>query len=97
MFGKRVFDGGKDLDDRTIDVVQATRPDAVASLNENDWYTTEEVAAVLKVDASSLRRWRTASPPQGPPFVHLTSRVTRYLGADVLAYVRRNRIDPAAA
>ncbi|MFF2082870.1 helix-turn-helix domain-containing protein [Nocardia sp. NPDC058176] len=68
-----------------------------ARLNESSWYTTEEVAALLKVDASSLRRWRTASPPQGPPFVHLTGRVTRYLGSDVLAYLRRNRIDPAAA
>ncbi|MEU4417307.1 helix-turn-helix transcriptional regulator [Nocardia salmonicida] len=83
--------------DSAVHVDRITHTEAVSSLNENDWYTTEEVAAVLKVDASSLRRWRTASPPQGPPFVHLTSRVTRYLGSDVLTYVRRNRIDPAAA
>ncbi|MFI9406858.1 helix-turn-helix transcriptional regulator [Nocardia sp. NPDC052316] len=69
----------------------------VWELTENAWYTTEDVAAVLKVDPSSLRRWRTARPPQGPPFVHLSDRVTRYLGADVLAYLRRNRIDPTAA
>ncbi|MFD6156382.1 helix-turn-helix transcriptional regulator [Nocardia sp. NPDC060256] len=69
----------------------------VWELTENGWYTTEDVAAVLKVDPSSLRRWRTACPPQGPPFVHLSGRVTRYLGADVLAYLRRNRIDPTAA
>ncbi|MEV6361319.1 helix-turn-helix transcriptional regulator [Nocardia asteroides] len=70
--------------------------DAVA-LTADGWYTTEEVAALLKVDPSSLRRWRTAVPPQGPPFVHLTGRVTRYLGADLLAYLHRNRTDPAAA
>ncbi|WP_107656044.1 helix-turn-helix transcriptional regulator [Nocardia suismassiliense] len=69
----------------------------VWELTENAWYTTEDVAAVLKVDPSSLRRWRTARPPQGPPFVHLSDRVTRYLGADVLAYLQRNRIDPTAA
>ncbi|WP_083898351.1 helix-turn-helix transcriptional regulator [Nocardia vinacea] len=69
----------------------------MSELAENAWYTTEDVAAVLKVDPSSLRRWRTARPPQGPAFVHLSDRVTRYLGADVLAYLRRNRIDPTAA
>ncbi|MFE3195012.1 helix-turn-helix transcriptional regulator [Nocardia sp. NPDC059240] len=64
---------------------------------ETGWYTTEEVAAVLKVDASSLRRWRTAQPPEGPPFVRISGRVTRYLGADVIAYLLRRRIDPAVA
>ncbi|MEU6563325.1 helix-turn-helix transcriptional regulator [Nocardia nova] len=61
------------------------------------WYTTEEVASVLKVDASSLRRWRTARPPQGPPFVTISDRTTRYHGADVLAYLESRRIDPTAA
>lgn len=67
------------------------------ALSADGWYTTEEVAALLKVDPSSLRRWRTSVPPQGPPFVHLSGRVTRYLGEDLLAYLRRNRTDPAAA
>ncbi|WP_280346294.1 helix-turn-helix domain-containing protein [Nocardia neocaledoniensis] len=67
------------------------------ALSADGWYTTEEVAALLKVDPSSLRRWRTAVPPQGPPFVHLSGRVTRYLGTDLFAYLRRNRTDPAAA
>ncbi|MFB8001552.1 helix-turn-helix domain-containing protein [Nocardia sp. NPDC056000] len=61
------------------------------------WYTTEEVAAFLKVDPSSLRRWRTASPPQGPPFVVISGRVTRYRGADVIEYLMRRRVDPAVA
>ncbi|WP_063005249.1 helix-turn-helix domain-containing protein [Nocardia salmonicida] len=66
-------------------------------LVENAWYTTDEIAAVLKVDPSSLRRWRTASPPQGPPFFHLAGRVTRYLGADIIEYLRASRVDPRAA
>ncbi|WP_431950284.1 MULTISPECIES: helix-turn-helix domain-containing protein [Nocardia] len=61
------------------------------------WYTTEEVAAVLKVDASSLRRWRTASPTQGPPFVTISDRTTRYSGADLLDYLNSRRVDPRAA
>jgi hypothetical protein len=40
------------------------------------WFTTDELAALLGVDPSTIRRWRTAKPAQGPPFVRLTSRVT---------------------
>ncbi|MFE3000740.1 helix-turn-helix domain-containing protein [Nocardia sp. NPDC059246] len=61
------------------------------------WYTTEEVATFLKVDPSSLRRWRTAEPPQGPPFVSVSERVIRYSGTDVLAYLVSRRVDPTAA
>ncbi|QLY33975.1 helix-turn-helix domain-containing protein [Nocardia huaxiensis] len=61
------------------------------------WYTTEEVATFLQVDPSSLRRWRTARPPQGPPFVQISGRVTRYNGADLIAYLTKRRIDPAVA
>ena len=66
-------------------------------MNEQECYTTEEVARLLRVDESSLRRWRTARPPQGPPFIHLSARVTRYLRAVVEEYMRRHRIDPMAA
>ncbi|MBF6298995.1 helix-turn-helix domain-containing protein [Nocardia amamiensis] len=68
-----------------------------AQLQPSEWYTTEEVAVVLRVDASSLRRWRTARPPQGPPFVVVSDRVIRYSGADLIAYLKNQRIDPAAA
>ncbi|MFQ6331692.1 helix-turn-helix transcriptional regulator [Nocardia sp. CWNU-33] len=61
------------------------------------WYTTEEVARMLSVDASSLRRWRTARPPQGPPFVQVSDRVVRYSSADVESYLQSKRVDPMAA
>ncbi|MEU7632029.1 helix-turn-helix domain-containing protein [Nocardia sp. NPDC049220] len=69
----------------------------VRELQQSEWYTTDEVAVFLKVDASSLRRWRTARPPQGPPFVVVSDRVIRYSGADVIAYLSSRRVDPAAA
>lgn len=61
------------------------------------WYTTDEVAALIGVDASTLRRWRTATPLQGPPFVKLTSRVTMYNVQDVQDWLSSRRIDPAKA
>ena len=35
-------------------------------LLEGGWFTTEGLAAMLGVDPSTLRRWRTARPRQGP-------------------------------
>ncbi|ANW17200.1 helix-turn-helix domain-containing protein [Streptomyces clavuligerus] len=58
------------------------------------WYTTEELAALLRVDPSTLRRWRTARPPQGPPYVPLTGRVTLYSAADVELWLCERRIAP---
>ncbi|TVT48106.1 helix-turn-helix domain-containing protein [Amycolatopsis rhizosphaerae] len=61
------------------------------------WYNTEELANLLGVDASTVRRWRTARPPQGPPFVQVSERVTMYNALDVEAWLRSKRVDPAAA
>jgi helix-turn-helix protein len=47
-------------------------------LLDGGWFTTEELARMLGVDPSTLRRWRTARPRQGPPFICLSSRVTLY-------------------
>jgi predicted DNA-binding transcriptional regulator AlpA len=69
----------------------------VIDLLHSGWYTTEEVADLIGVDASTLRRWRTATPMQGPPFVRLTSRVTMYSVPDVQAWLASRRIDPAQA
>ena len=61
------------------------------------WYTTEDLARMLGVDPSTLRRWRTARPPQGPPFVQISSRMTLYSAHDVRQWLDSRRIDPAQA
>lgn len=61
------------------------------------WLTTEELARLLGVDPSTVRRWRTQDPVQGPPFVRLSERVTMYSARDVEAWLARLRIDPGAA
>ncbi|MGW1711925.1 hypothetical protein [Streptomyces sp. NPDC002156] len=47
-------------------------------LLDNAWYSTSALTARLRVDASSLRRWRTVRPPQGPPLVSVSERVVLY-------------------
>ncbi|MCC9705935.1 hypothetical protein E4N62_12145 [Streptomyces sp. MNU76] len=47
------------------------------------------------MDASTLRRWRTAQPPQGPPFVTVSERVVMYSALDVEEWLRRRRTVPA--
>ncbi|MCU4750044.1 helix-turn-helix transcriptional regulator [Streptomyces sp. G-5] len=71
--------------------------DGPADLLHQGWYTTEEVASLIGVDASTLRRWRTVSPLQGPPFVRLTSRTTVYSAPDVEAWLASRRIVPDVA
>jgi predicted DNA-binding transcriptional regulator AlpA len=61
------------------------------------WFTTEELAELLGIDPSSLRRWRTARPPEGPPFVRVSARHTIYSRTDVEEWLRRQRVDPGAA
>jgi predicted DNA-binding transcriptional regulator AlpA len=61
------------------------------------WYSTEELANLLGVDASSIRRWRTSRPVQGPPFVKLSSRVTVYSARDVEQWLYTRRVDPGRA
>lgn len=68
-----------------------------ADLITSRWYSTEELAELLGVDPSSVRRWRTSRPPQGPPFVRLSARHTIYSTSDVEAWLRSRRIDPGRA
>lgn len=75
----------------------STSDETTTDLLHSGWYTTDDVAALLEVDPSTLRRWRTMSPPQGPPFVRLTSRVTMYSIPDVQAWLAAIRVDPAQA
>jgi hypothetical protein len=66
-------------------------------LLDGGWLTTEELAGMLGVDPSTLRRWRTAHPKQGPPFVCLSPRVTLYSTHDVRRWLASRRTDPAQA
>jgi len=52
---------------------------------------------MLGVDPSTLRRWRTAHPPQGPPFVWLSGGVTRYSELDVSSWLASRRKEPGRA
>ncbi|MCA1217844.1 helix-turn-helix domain-containing protein [Streptomyces sp. 8L] len=60
----------------------------------NAWYSTKDLAALLHVDASTLRRWRTVRPPQGPPFVSVSERVIMYSALDVEEWLRSRRTIP---
>jgi hypothetical protein len=75
----------QDLDGRSPDLLHGR------------WYSTEELAELLRVDASTLRRWRTQTPPQGPPFVPIAGRRTLYSDADVQAWLTARRIDTVLA
>ncbi|MEU6044130.1 helix-turn-helix transcriptional regulator [Streptomyces griseus] len=68
--------------------------DGRSSLLANAWYSTRELAACLRVDTSTLRRWRTARPPQGPPFVAVSERVVMYSAVDVEEWLLRRRTVP---
>jgi len=54
-----------------------------------------ELASLIHVDASTLRRWRTSTPPAGPPFARLSPRVVVYNIVDVRRWIALSRIDPA--
>lgn len=49
--------------------------------------TTAEVAALLKVNRSTLSRWRSLGI--GPRVTWLSASIPRYQRADVLAWLRR--------
>lgn len=66
-------------------------------LLRGEWLTTEDLARILGVDGSTVRRWRTSVPPQGPPFVQLSERVTMYSSYDVEEWLNSRRIDPGEA
>ncbi len=59
--------------------------------------TTEQLARMLGVDPSSVRRWRTAIPIQGPPFIRMSDRVVKYRRADVERWLSSRRVDPEVA
>ncbi|MFC0597630.1 helix-turn-helix transcriptional regulator [Streptomyces palmae] len=79
--------------------ISAAEADATTALPvpANATYTTRELARLLKVDPSTIRRWRTAQPPQGPPFISLSARHTIYRAADVHQWLEQRRVDPGEA
>lgn len=74
-----------------------TGGDALPDLVTGKWLTTDELAGILNVDPSTLRRWRSARPPQGPPFVPVSDRVTLYSAHDVEHWLRIRRVVPGQA
>jgi len=63
-------------------------------LLDGRWYSSNELAELLHVDASTIRRWRTARPPQGPAFVQISDRVFMYNSDDVEMWLASRRFDP---
>ncbi|WP_446038128.1 helix-turn-helix transcriptional regulator [Streptomyces sp. SID1121] len=61
------------------------------------WYSTKELAGILHVDPSTLRRWRTAHPRQGPPYLRVGKRVVLYSAHDVEHWIARHRTVPEPA
>lgn len=59
--------------------------------------STEDLAELLDVDPSTIRRWRTARPVQGPPFIQISARVTKYRPEDVDEWLASLRVDPRLA
>ncbi|MGW7442028.1 hypothetical protein [Kitasatospora sp. NPDC054795] len=66
-------------------------------LLHSGWYSTEELASLLTVDPSTLRRWRSATPPQGPPFVQIAPRLYLYSIPDTQLWLAQKRTDPSEA
>ncbi|MGW4246725.1 helix-turn-helix domain-containing protein [Nocardia sp. NPDC004722] len=65
------------------------------SLLSQHMYTTGEVARILGVDASTVRRWRRGEPAEGPGFIRISDRVTMYPERDLEVYLAaRHTIPP---
>jgi predicted DNA-binding transcriptional regulator AlpA len=60
---------------------------APAGLDVPELLTTAEVAALLKVNRSTLSRWRSVGI--GPRVTWLTANIPRYQRADVVEWLRR--------
>jgi hypothetical protein len=77
------------MKDRTKDPVMAQNGDAaggdVAALPV--LMTTTEVAELLRIDVSTLSKWRSSG--QGPRATWLTPSTPRYARGDVLAWLSR--------
>lgn len=86
--GLTAGDTSRELETQPTDGTNA----ASAGGDADGLLSTEEVAALLGVDASTLRRWRNARPPEGPTFVPISERVTKYWRSDVFGWLNRLRV-----
>jgi hypothetical protein len=61
------------------------------------FYTTVQMAKILKVDPSTLRRWRRLKIPKGPKATCISERTWRYYHADFVEWMneRRNAVGAA--
>ncbi|MGW6914817.1 helix-turn-helix transcriptional regulator [Kitasatospora sp. NPDC054939] len=81
----------------TAGPAQEADPAPEFDLLHSGWYSTEELAELLTVDPSTLRRWRSATPPQGPPFVQIAPRLYLYSIPDTQVWLAQKRTDPSKA
>ena len=79
------------------DATATQEGDNVIRLSPKPFMSTEELAELLDVDPSTIRRWRTAPPFQGPPFIQISDRVVKYATADVERWLSARRVCPQAA
>lgn len=79
------------------DATDRQEGDNVIRLSPKPFMSTEELAGLLDVDPSTIRRWRTLQPLQGPPFIQISDRVVKYATADVERWLSARRVYPQAA
>ena len=78
--------------------IREPTPKAAAprGLRTSTLLSTQEVALLLRIDPSSVRRWQAERPPQGPPFIRLSERVVLYDTDDVQDWLDERRTVPGA-
>ncbi|MDM4779775.1 helix-turn-helix domain-containing protein [Micromonospora sp. b486] len=79
------------------DAIDRQEGDNVIRLSPKVFMSTEELAELLDVDPSTIRRWRTLQPLQGPPFIQISDRVVKYATSDVEQWLSARRVYPQAA
>ncbi|MBJ7327276.1 MAG: helix-turn-helix domain-containing protein [Chthoniobacterales bacterium] len=61
------------------------------------FYTTVQMANILNVDPSTLRRWRRLEKPNGPKATCISERTWRYHHADFVEWLNTRRSAVGAA
>jgi predicted DNA-binding transcriptional regulator AlpA len=61
-------------------------------IEPDKFYTTGELAHATGLSVACYEAWRFRDDGSGPPFIRLGRRAARYVGADVIAWLMRNRV-----